>query len=178
MTDIVFGTGIVIIWLVIVLITLISSTRDRITHWLKDKSNAMWVIFYLSLAAMLGSLWYSEVLAYQPCKLCWYQRIFMYPIVLMSFMSALRDDSQKIISYIKSMAIVGLLIALYHVVQQRLPQTGISCGSVGQSESCSNLSVNVFDLVTIPTMAATIFIAIILVTLLYGRTLNSVEKIQ
>ncbi|MFE6588679.1 disulfide bond formation protein B, partial [Bacillus mobilis] len=48
--------------------------------------------FLVSLVATIGSLYFSEVKGYVPCSLCWYQRIFMYPIPLLIFISILIND--------------------------------------------------------------------------------------
>jgi len=166
MTDIVFGGLTILLWLMLIAIALLPALRNKIKHWLGKSNLALLVIFVASCSAMLGSLWYSEILNYQPCLLCWYQRIFMYPIALLSLVALLIKDLQALL-YFKVLAATGLVISIFHLVQQRLPQTGVSCGAVGQAASCDTLYVNAFNLVTIPAMCATIFVTILYVIYLY-----------
>src|SRR5688572_10622372 len=69
--------------------------------------------FILALASTVGSLFFSEVLKYPPCTLCWYQRIFMMPLVFV-FGSALWTNDNKYLKYSLPLTVVGLIIATYH----------------------------------------------------------------
>ncbi len=64
-----------------------------------------------SIIATLGSLYYSEILHFTPCVLCWYQRILLYPLVLIIAVGILRKD-KGLYQYVLPMSILGLLIAL------------------------------------------------------------------
>ena len=59
------------------------------------KSNKLYMqmIFIVSLIAILGSLYFSEIRLYEPCEMCWYQRILMYPLVLLSFIGLIKNDA-------------------------------------------------------------------------------------
>ena len=176
-TDIVLGSATLLMWLLIILITLIPAIKERLVNYFKNnKGSILYLVTILATVALLGSLWYSEVIGYNPCKLCWYQRIFMYPIVLLGGIAAVYQEF-KILLYLKAMAVTGLLISLYHIIEQKIPQSGLSCGSVGQAESCGTLWVNAFEFITIPVMAATIFVSIILAIAIYERAQvsNAVE---
>jgi disulfide bond formation protein DsbB len=170
MTDLFFGIGAIAVWLAIIGFTLIPD----LNRWYKNKVSEnnlipVYLILAVSLAATIGSLWYSEIIGYEPCQLCWYQRIFMYPIVLIAYLGIAIKDPKSLI-YAKTLAIVGFAISLYHVIEQRLPTSGLTCSSVGQSASCDTLWVNVFGLVTIPTMALTMFGAIIVISTIASTT--------
>lgn len=169
MTDYFFGSATIILLFAISLISLVPAVKHKVLDkFSKNENLPIIVVLILSLSATMGSLWYSEIIGFEPCKLCWFQRIFMYPIVLISFIGwQLRDV--KSMFYIKALAMVGIVIATYHVIIQRIPQTGLSCGTVGQGVSCDGKWVNAFGLVTIPLMALTIFIAILLVIMLAQR---------
>ncbi|MDP2586801.1 MAG: disulfide bond formation protein B [Candidatus Komeilibacteria bacterium] len=127
----------------------------------------LWV-FIVSLTATLGSLFFSEVARFEPCKLCWYQRILMYPLALLSGMSLIRKEGAAW-SYALAMSIIGQVIALYHYFLQigtlfNIPVDAFApCSAVGVSVSCSTFSFIRFGYITIPMMA---FIAFSLITII------------
>ncbi len=117
--------------------------------------------FIVALTATLGSLFYSEIAGYDPCKLCWFQRIFMYPqVVLMGL--ALWRERRDVKPYSVALAIIGAPIALYHYIVQVLPSAPVACSTVGYSASCSDKFVLTFGYISIPVMAFTAFLLIVL----------------
>lgn len=128
------------------------------------KKNVIIFTFIISLTATLGSLFYSEIAGYEPCKLCWFQRIFMYPIPILLALSMWKKD-RGIIKYVLGLSIIGGLLALFHY----LLQVGIvpdgACGVVGYSVSCSQRFVMEFGYITIPMMSLTAFVYIIAILL-------------
>ena len=123
------------------------------------RKNSLLLAFIISLTATLGSLFYSEILGYTPCKLCWFQRIFMYPLPII-FGIALKNKDLGIKKYTIPLAVIGALIAAYHYSVQVFQFT-TNCGA--NSEVPCNL-VYSFELgyITIPMMALTAFILIII----------------
>ena len=123
------------------------------------RKNPLLFAFIVSLVATLGSLFYSEILGYTPCKLCWLQRIFMYPLPLI-FGIALRKKDFRIKDYTIPLAVIGALIAAYHYSVQVFQFTTNCCAN---SEVPCNI-VYSFELgyITIPMMALTAFILIII----------------
>lgn len=115
--------------------------------------------FIISLIAMLGSLTYSDVLGYEPCKLCWYQRIFMYPQVFLLGLALFRKE-KFIIPYALFLAVIGEIIALYHYTVQ-LGVFPAPCSVSGYSVSCAKVFILQFGYITIPLMAFTAFVLII-----------------
>lgn len=113
--------------------------------------------FFLALVSTLGSLYYSEIAGFTPCKLCWFQRILMYPLVFIFFVG-LRNKDKNVTKYALPFAITGTLLAAYHYFAQIgfLPQTG--CLAIGYSESCSKLFFMTFGYITIPMMSLTAFL--------------------
>lgn len=132
--------------------------------------NGMFFAFIVALIAMFGSLTYSDILMYEPCKLCWFQRILMYPIVVLLGLGLLRKDS-AIAFYGLILAILGAPIAVYHyLVQLGLIKAG--CSTVGYSVSCAKYFTMSFGYITIPMMALTAFGLIIVFLSLYRKYLN------
>lgn len=120
--------------------------------------NGMKISFAVALLAMLGSLTYSDILHYEPCKLCWFQRIFMYPEVVLLGLGLLRKDN-AISFYALILSVIGAPIAFYHyLVQLGLVKAG--CSTVGYSVSCAKYFTMNFGYITIPMMAFTAFLMI------------------
>lgn len=149
-----------ILALTVILSALISKTvrKDALKFFKKYAFNLALIV---AVASMLGSLFYSDIAHYNPCKLCWYQRIFMYPLVLL-FSLALYKKDKNIVDYGLAMAIIGFLIALYHYLMQLGLVPALSCAAVGYSASCAKEFVMQFGYITIPMMALTAFGLIIL----------------
>lgn len=112
-----------------------------------------WIV---ALISMSGSLFFSDIAGYDPCKLCWLQRILMYPQVLLLGIASFRKD-KNIISYILPFTIMGMGLSLYHYVMQIYPQHFVPCSTVGYSVSCSEKFFLTFGYITIPMMAFTAF---------------------
>ena len=139
--------------------------REWVRHIVGEQ--ALFYGFIVALAATLGSLIYSDVLGYEPCKLCWFQRIFMYPqVLLLGF--ALIKKQRVIIDYALALAIPGALVAGYHYLLQLGVAPSLPCAAVGYSVSCSERFVLQFGYITIPLMAFTAFVLIGFL-LWYGR---------
>jgi len=120
--------------------------------------------FITALVSMLASLFYSEIAGYTPCELCWYQRIVMYPQVLLLAI-ALYFKDKKIIKYLIALSIIGAVIALYHHLMQIGAISSLSCSAVGYSISCVQIFVMRFGYITLPLMAFTAFLQIIVLML-------------
>ncbi|HEY0908156.1 MAG TPA: disulfide oxidoreductase [Candidatus Paceibacterota bacterium] len=117
---------------------------------------AILVGFVASLLATAGSLVYSDVLGFAPCKFCWFQRIFMYPQVLLMGIALWRKDvGMKLYGFLLST--IGAAIALYHYSGQ-FGIAPLPCSAVGQSVSCSERFVTQFGYITIPLMAFSAFL--------------------
>jgi disulfide bond formation protein DsbB len=123
-------------------------------------AGALWLAFLVALAATGGSLYFSQVAGLEPCTLCWYQRIAMYPLVLILGLAAWRGDV-GIRRYVAPLAAIGALIAAYHVLLQRLP--GLPTVSCSLTAPCNAIELERFGFVTIPFMALVAFLAILAV---------------
>ncbi|MBI4250324.1 disulfide bond formation protein B [Candidatus Uhrbacteria bacterium] len=122
-------------------------------------------MFIIALIAMLGSLFYSEIAGYEPCKLCWLQRIFMYPqTILMALAIAWRTG--VIANACGVLSGIGAFIAGYHYLLQVGVVKGVECGAVGYSVACSKVFVMNYGYITIPLMAFSAFILIFLLSII------------
>ena len=126
------------------------------------RENSLNLAFLVALTATLGSLFFSEVALYNPCKLCWLQRIFMYPLVIVLGIASWKKDF-SVKKYVLPLAIIGFLIAGYHyLVQIGLLKQNVPCSTVGYSANCSELFFMTFGYITIPMMSFTAFTLIII----------------
>lgn len=124
----------------------------------KKIENALLMIWVVSLTATLGSLYFSEVRGYEPCTMCWYQRILMYPIVLMTTVAYIQKNA-KIAATTAVFSCIGAAISLYHYSLQKLDflqDSAPSCGVV----PCTGQYINWLGFITIPFLALTAFILI------------------
>jgi disulfide bond formation protein DsbB len=133
----------------------------------------LFISWAASLIATLGSLFFSEIMKYIPCSLCWYQRIFMYPFVVILAMAMVKKD-YKVYSYSIALSGIGLVIALYHTLLQKVPflqENSLDCGIV----PCTTDYIDWLGFITIPFMALVAF-TIIFVCMVYMRKLLKEEK--
>jgi disulfide bond formation protein DsbB len=123
--------------------------------------NGLFFALIIAIVATAGSLFYSEIAGYEPCKLCWFQRIFMYPLVILLGLACIKKDF-KILIYPSSLAGIGAAISLYH---NYVYYGGISlfpCDPFDLGTSCTKVLVMEFGYITIPLMALTAFTLILL----------------
>lgn len=128
------------------------------------KENLLFTAWAASFTAMLGSLYFSEIAGYEPCELCWYQRILMYPLVLILGIAVARKDTKAAV-YSLAMSGIGGLISLYHYGIQKinfLSDTAPACGRV----PCTGMYINWFGFVTIPFLALIAFAIIFISSLM------------
>lgn len=122
---------------------------------------SLWLAFAVAATATAGSLWFSEVENFVPCRMCWFQRIFMYPLAIVLLVAAIRRD--RAVKYTAvPLAGIGILISSYHI--------GLERGWFEESTSCDPLapcSIPWFETwgwVTLAVMAFCGFLAIIVLT--------------
>lgn len=132
--------------------------NERVSRFF-DK-NAVLFSFFVALIATLGSLFYSEIAGFEPCKLCWFQRIFMYPQVILLGIALWKKERALTIYNSIVLSIIGAVIAGYHYLLQIGVAPELPCSAVGYSAACSQRFVLQFDYITIPIMTFTAFLLI------------------
>ena len=119
-----------------------------------------YLAFAPALAAMLGSLYYSEIAGYIPCTLCWYQRILMYPLVLIILVGIIKRDDY-LPDYVLPLSILGILVSGYHyLIQLGVFSHPAACEA---GIPCDMRWVNYLGFISIPLMALTAFIMITII---------------
>ncbi|MEH7010339.1 disulfide oxidoreductase [Neobacillus niacini] len=128
-----------------------------------------------ALIATIGSLYFSEALLYIPCTLCWYQRIFMYPLAVILGIAFYRNDN-GIVKYTIPLSIIGMLISGYHTALQKIPylQQFEMCKS---GVPCSKDYINWLGFITIPILAFTAFTIITICLVFIARSQKGEEAI-
>jgi disulfide bond formation protein DsbB len=112
----------------------------------------------VALLAMAGSLYFSEVAHYTPCTLCWYQRIAMYPLVLLLGIAAVRRDI-GIRIYAIPLAAIGAGISTYHYLLEWFPDIEIGVCTVGIP--CTAVWFREFGFVSLPLLALVAFVLVV-----------------
>jgi disulfide bond formation protein DsbB len=128
----------------------------------------LWLAFAVALVATAGSLYFSEIEHFFPCKLCWFQRVAMYPLILLA-LPALAGD-RRAGRYFLPLPIVGLGVSLWHVLVERgVIEEPQSC-EISAPGGCSVKWIEELGYVTIPTLAGTAFaLCIVLLGLAAAR---------
>jgi disulfide bond formation protein DsbB len=138
-------------------------------HWLVTiGKNGLWFALIVALLAMGGSLLYSDVIGLEPCMLCWYQRILMYPQVILLALANVRKDA-KIVLYSLPLALIGAAISMYHYTLQLGVNPYAPCEAIGYSVSCSDRFILNYGYITIPMMALTAFLLIAIFLFLHAK---------
>lgn len=126
----------------------------------------------VSSIATFGSLFFSEVMHFVPCSMCWYQRIFMYPLVLIFLINLLYPDN-KIFKYSFPLVFTGLMLSIYHnlLMFKIISDDIVPCV---QGIPCSTVYINWFGFITIPLLSffAYAILCILLIILKKGNYLN------
>ena len=131
------------------------------------RENLMQLALVIALVSTAGSLYFSEIMKLPPCALCWYQRIFMYPLVAIISVGIWKKD-KNLPYFILPLSIIGILISFYQnlLYYNIIPESTSPC-ILGIS--CTIRQIEWFGFITIPLMSLTAFITITVLTLLYKR---------
>ena len=125
-----------------------------------------YVAWVIALVATVGSLFFSEVMELPPCLLCWYQRIAMYPLVLVIACGIIMRD-QRMRHYALPVCLGGLIISIYHnlLYYGIVPESMAPCS---KGISCTSRQIEWLGFITIPLMALAAFVGIT-VCLLFSK---------
>ena len=163
--NIFLGAGAIILQIFSVLalfVLFLGPTKNKLLDFI-DK-HYLTLGFILSIFASLFTLVYSEIVGFLPCYLCWYQRIFLFPIPFI-FGSAIWSKDRKIVKYVLPLLSVGFIISVYQNFIYYFRNTGsLPCDASGVS--CYQHLVDEFGgYISIPMLALTIFLTLITIVL-------------
>lgn len=123
--------------------------------------------FVLAAVSTFFTLVYSEYLGVIPCGLCWLQRVFLYPQVLMFAVAWFKRD-RGVVLYSIPLSIAGFVVALYQHALQMGMSSPLPCPAAGEAD-CAKRIVFELGYITFPLMAASLFAFLIVLMLIYKR---------
>lgn len=133
-------------------------------------STIVLICFLVASTATLGSLFFSEVMQFVPCSMCWYQRIFMYPLVLIFLLNLLYPD-EKLFKYSFPIVLVGFFFSVYHnlLMWDIIPENVVPCV---QGVPCSTVYLD-WGFITIPFLSLVAYSTILLLLLVGNKKKNN-----
>jgi len=141
----------------------------------KFKSNYIFLGFLVASVATLGSLFFSEVMHFVPCTMCWYQRILMYPLVVIFLVNLLYPDD-KIFKYVFPLCLLGWGFAFYHnlLMWGIISESAMPCT---QGIPCSTEYFKYFGFVDIPFLSLSAFTLIFVLLVLAQSQIGKYERL-
>ena len=135
----------------------------------------VWAAWLLALVSTLGALFFSEVMDLEPCVLCWYQRIAMFPLVIVLAVGLMPFEA-RCVRYALPLALAGWLVALYHglLYWGVIPKSLIPCG---EGASCTDVKAELFSFVSVPLLSLFAF-SLIVFFLLFARKGNPMSQVH
>ncbi|PLY08986.1 MAG: disulfide bond formation protein B [Arcobacter sp.] len=132
--------------------------------------NYILLSFIVSLSATLGSLFFSEIMQFVPCSMCWYQRIFMYPLVFIFLINLLYPDD-KIFKYTFIIILIGLTFSIYHnlLMFGIISEDMVPCV---QGVPCSTIYLDWFGFITIPLLSFVAYFLLFILQLMIYKNLK------
>ncbi len=129
---------------------------QKLKNWLKE--NVLYIAWLQAIVAMAGSLFFSEILHFPPCVLCWYQRICMYPLVIILAVGIAKKD-KNVAAYALPLSLIGLGISIYHnlLYYNIIPEALAPCTA---GVSCTTKFIEYFGFITIPFLSMMGFLLI------------------
>ncbi len=124
-------------------------------------------VFLVVFLAVAGSLLYSNVVGFEPCTLCWIQRIFMYPMIVLMLVAYVRNESKLMRPYLLWLSGLGGIVGLYQYLLQFGLVPSVVCNA--SAVSCAKLYVLGFGFVTIPLMSLTVWLIVFFSLLLQKK---------
>ena len=128
---------------------------NKVQHRTDKKIWILYFAWFVSLVATSGSLYFSEIKGFIPCDLCWIQRIFMYPLVVILGIGTFQSDT-SVKKYVLPLSLVGSVISILHYLEQKVPGFGGIKPCVS-GVPCSAEYINWLGFITIPFLALIAF---------------------
>ena len=121
----------------------------------------LWGAFVVAAIATGGSLFYSQIAGFIPCEFCWFQRMMMYPLSILTLLIAVRGDDRAA-RYLLPLPVVGAGTSIYHMLLEHhvIKEPG-ACTLTGGGCTANWIALHSFGYLTIPTLALTAFLLLI-----------------
>jgi disulfide bond formation protein DsbB len=126
------------------------------------KEHALIISWLIAVVALLATLYLSEIMLWPVCHLCWYQRICLYPQVILLGIAAFKND-RGILPYTLCLSVIGLIFAVYQYLTQLFPITFEGITLCGTGPSCATMHMNWLGFITLPLIGIVGFIVLAVV---------------
>ena len=125
---------------------------------------ATYFVWGVSWVSVFGSLYFSEIKGFVPCDLCWWQRLLIYPLAIISTVAIIRKDYKNFMYYVLPFGVLGFIVSLYHSLLQWgvIEKNILDCTATGVS--CSKPEIEIFGFITIPFLSFLAFTALTIVS--------------
>jgi disulfide bond formation protein DsbB len=137
----------------------------------------LWGAFAVAAIATGGSLFFSEIANFVPCELCWYQRICMYPLSILTLLMALASD-HRAARYLLPLPVVGAGISVYHLLVENAVVSQSQGCLISAPGGCATKWINEYGYMTIPTLALTGFALTFVFLLMAAFDLRQPETVS
>jgi len=149
-------------------------TQDKIKTEGQQGWGLIFICWLIAMSALFGSLFFSEVMGLKPCVLCWWQRVFIYPLAVLFLVGLFSQDNKvdpSVVRYTFPLAVIGLGFAIYHylVYSGFIPESLQPCS---EDLSCAEINLELMGFVTIPMLSIFAYSAIILLLLVYRKRVH------
>ncbi|MEN8233121.1 MAG: disulfide bond formation protein B [Thermodesulfobacteriota bacterium] len=136
--------------------------NQKTSNW-----NILFLCWLVASVSALGSLFFSYVMGFAPCVLCWYQRIFLFPLVII-LAAGLFPFDKNVVKYSLPLAIAGWLTAIYHNLLYGgiIPESIQPCS---QGVSCTEEYIDIFGFLSIPMLSLLSFSTILTILIILNR---------
>lgn len=140
-------------------------------------NNSTLLALIVAVVAVASSMTYSDIFHMAPCKLCWYQRIFIFPQVILLSIALWKKHHDIIVPYVVALTLIAIPISIFHYSLQMIDAPALldfaPCDVTGQAPSCSSFYVRIHGYLTIPMMALTTS-SLILLTMITRKVMRNV----
>lgn len=145
-------------------------TLDQTSDANSANWNILFICWLLATSSTMGSVFFSHVMEFAPCVLCWYQRICLFPLVILLAVGLFSFD-KNVVKYTLPLAIAGWLTAFYHTLLYAgiIPKSIQPCT---QGVSCTEEYINMFGFITIPMLSLLSFSMIIPLLVILKRRMS------
>ena len=142
-------------------------SREQSSGW---NWNLLFICWLLATVSVLGSIFFSYVMEFAPCVLCWYQRICLFPLVII-LATGLFPFDKNVLKYALPLAGIGWLIAVYHNLLYAgvIPESIQPCT---QGVSCTEEYIELFGFLSIPALSLLSFSIIVTILVILKRRIS------
>lgn len=146
-------------------------TQDQIKTATQQGWGLIFLCWIIAMAALFGSLFFSEIMGLKPCVLCWWQRIFIYPLAVLFLVGLFPQKGEvdhSVVRYTMPLAVIGLGFAIYHylVYSGFIPESLQPCS---EELSCAKINLELMGFITIPMLSIFAYSAIITLLIMYKK---------